>query len=161
MKPVLFAIFCWKSWKTMVLQCFCNQSAQKPYKTCAFCNILLNMLKKHWFYYVFAIKVHKNTIKPVFFAICCWKSWKTIVLQCFCNQSAQKPYKTCAFCNILLEKLKNHWFYCVVATRVLKNRIKPVRFAIFCWKCWKTTGFPLFFELRLQKDGREAPARAS
>ena len=31
----------------------CIQSARKPYKTCAFCNILLKMLKNHWFSFVF------------------------------------------------------------------------------------------------------------
>ena len=37
-------------------------------------------------------------------------SEKPLVFLCFCIQSAQKPYKTCGFGNILLKMLKNHWF---------------------------------------------------
>ena len=35
---------------------------------------------------------------------------EAIVFLCFCIQSDQKPYKTCAFCISLLKILKNHWF---------------------------------------------------
>ena len=53
--------------KPLVFLGFCVQSARKPYKTCAFCYILLKILKNHWFSLVF---------------------WAPI---------AKKPYKTCAF----------------------------------------------------------------
>ena len=53
--------------KPLVFIGFCIQSARKPYKTCAFCYILLKILKNHRFSFVF---------------------WAPI---------AKKPYKTCAF----------------------------------------------------------------
>ena len=102
--------------KPLVLLCFCNHNAQKHYKTCVFLQYFAEHVEK------------------------------PLVLLCFCNQSAQKPYKTYAFCNILLNMLKNHWFYCVFATNVLKNLIKPVFFAIFCWTCWKTMCFTVFLQ---------------
>ena len=69
---------------------------------------------------------------------------------CFLSSDCKKHYKTCAFCNILLKTLNNHWVSLVFASRVLENLIKPVLFATFRWKRWKTIGFPCFFELRLQ-----------
>ena len=36
-------------------------------------------------------------------------------------------------------------------TQIAKDITKPVLFAIFCCKCWQTFGFPLFFALILQK----------
>ena len=71
---------------------------------------------------------------------------------CFLSSDCKKHYKTCAFCNILLKMLENHWFSLVFASRVLENLMKPVLFAIFCWKYWKTIGFRLFFGLLLQKN---------
>ena len=47
--------------------CFLSSDCKKHYKTCAFCTILLKILKNHWFSLVF---------------------WAPI---------AKKPYKTCAF----------------------------------------------------------------
>ena len=63
MQSLLFCNLCY------AIFAFCIQSAQKHYKTRVFCNILLKMLKNHWFSFVFASKVLKNFIKPVFFAI--------------------------------------------------------------------------------------------
>ena len=53
--------------KPLVFLCFCIQSAQKPYKTCVFCNMLLKMLKNHWFSFVFGAQSAKNNEKPYVF----------------------------------------------------------------------------------------------
>ena len=76
---------------------------------------------------------------------------KPLVFLCFCIHTAQKPYKTCGFCNILLKILKNQMFSIVFAFKMLKNLLKPLVFAIFCRKYRKTIGFPLFLDLKLQK----------
>ena len=82
--------------------------------------------------YVFLQYVAENIEKP-------------LVFLGFLNSDCKKPYKTCAFCNILLKMLKNHWFSLVFASRVLENLIKSVLFAIFCWKQFKTICFPFVF----------------
>ena len=52
----------------------------------------------------------------------------------------------CNLCNAICSFLT-----LVFASRVLENLIKPVLFAIFCWECWRTIGFPWFLHPECSK----------
>ena len=56
---------------------------------------------------------------------------KPLVFLGFCIQSARKPYKTCAFCYILLKILKNHWFSLFLWAPIAKKPYKTCAFLHF------------------------------
>ena len=74
-----------------------------------------------------------------------------MVFLCFCIQSAQKHDYTFGVCNMLLKMIKICWFSVVFASKVVKNYVKPMVFALVDENVEKTIGVPLFCELRLQK----------
>ena len=57
--------------KPLVFLVFLHSDCKTHYKTGGFCNILLKLLKNHWFSFVFCIQIAKNNTKPVLFAIFC------------------------------------------------------------------------------------------
>ena len=99
-----------------------HSDCKKHYKTSAFCNILLIILKNRCFSLFFCTQIAKHITKPVLFAISCWKHWGTF------------------------------GFPLVFCTQIAKNNTKPVFFAIFCRKWWKTCGFPLFICPQIAKS---------
>ena len=129
---------------------FCNHSAIFALQSFAmqsllFCNlcyaiVAMQSLLCNLCYAIFAMQ-----------SLLCNLCYAIFAFLCFLSSDCKKHYKTCAFCNILLKMLKNHWFSLVFASRVLENLIKPVLFAIFCWKCWKTIGFPWFLHPECSK----------
>ena len=56
---------------------------------------------------------------------------KPVVFIGFLNSDCKKHYKTCAFCNILLKTLKNHWFSLVFGTQIAKIIEIIVLFCLF------------------------------
>ena len=102
--------------------CFCIQSARKPYKTCIFCNMLLEKLKIQRVFFVLNSDCRKT--KPVPFAIICWMYWRPNVFLCLCIESVRKPCLTNAVCNMLLEKLEKHRLSFVFELRAQQKRCK-------------------------------------
>ena len=67
----------------------------------------------------------------------------------FWTHIAKQHYKTCDFCNMLLEILETKTCVsCVFTSKVLRNNVKHMVFAKFCWTCWKTMCFPLFLHTK-------------
>ena len=135
----------------IVLQSFCNLCFA------IFCYAIFAILQSLLCNCCYAILAMQSLLCNLCYAIFTMQSllcnlcYAIFAFLCFLSSDCKKHYKTCAFCNILLKIMKNDWFSFVFSTQSAKNIEKLVLFAIFCWKCRKTIGFPLFFALRLQK----------
>ena len=57
---VMQPLLCNLCYAIFAFLCFLHSDCKKHYKTCAFCNSLLKMLKNHWFSLVFGTQIAKN-----------------------------------------------------------------------------------------------------
>ena len=66
---------------------------------------------------------------------------------CYAIFAMQSLLCNLCYATFAMQSLLSFVFWAQIA----KNNIKPVLFVIFCWKCWKTIGFPWFLHPECSK----------